>query len=136
MLIRLKLPAPPSDTVIPLPVAIKTLDAVATIDELDITDEIHFNAVDEEEFLKKQARNRQLGKLAQEIALQSERKRLTKIGHPEVVKPVWDELKRGYDIDLLAIAPDGGLVLIDLKRERTSRRTGARLCQLGGEPKV
>jgi hypothetical protein len=28
----------------------------------------------------------------------------------------------GGHVDLLAVAPDGGLVLIDLKRERTSRR--------------
>jgi hypothetical protein len=120
MLIRLKLPAPPSDTVIPLPVAVKTLDAVATIHELDITDEIHFNAVDEEEFLKKQARNRQLGKLAPEIALQSERKRLTKIGHPnpEVVKPVWDELKRGYDI--LSYELKGDTRPIEVKAARKS----------------
>ena len=41
----------------------------------------------------------------------------------------------GGRVDLLAIAPDGGLVLIELKRDRTSRegsRAGAGLRQLDG----
>src|SRR5262249_27644109 len=44
---------------------------------------------------------RRLGRLAQDIALESERRRLRDAGHtsPEtVVRPVWDVPARGYDI--------------------------------------
>jgi len=69
-----------------------------------------------------QAKKRQLGKLAQEVALQSERKRLVEEGHPNpnVVEPVWKEWKRGYDI--LSCDVDGKARHIEVKSARKSGR--------------
>jgi len=82
-----------------LPVPVQNLEDVI-IEESELIYDGEFNEVDEERFFEQQAKKRQLGKLAQEIALQSERKRLAEAGHPNpnVVVPVWKEWKRGYDI--------------------------------------
>jgi hypothetical protein len=119
MLMRLKAPSAPPRTVIPMPVQVTTLENII-VEESDISEQGEFTAVDEEDFLNKQARNRELGKLAQDIALQSERKRLDKLGISEskAVRPVWDELKRGYDI--LSHEVDGKDRLIEVKAARTS----------------
>jgi hypothetical protein len=123
MLIRLKLAAPTPPTVIPLPVPVHNLEEVV-IQESEIIDDGQLNVVDEEKFLAQQAKNRQLGKLAQEVALRSERKRLAASGlpNPNVVKPVWKEWKRGYDI--LSREVDGKARHIEVK---STRKSGKRL---------
>jgi hypothetical protein len=123
MLVRLNLPSASPATIIPMPILVEDLEAVV-IKESEIDDEAEFTAVDEEVFLNKQVQNRQLGKLAQDIALQSERKRLGKLvqSDPKALKPVWDELKRGYDI--LSREANGKARLIEVK---AARRSGKRL---------
>ncbi len=119
MLIRLKLPAAPPEAVIPLPEPVQNLEQVV-IRESEIIEEGQFDVVDEEKFQAQQARNRHLGKLAQEVALQSERLRLAKVGQadPKLVTPVWNELKRGYDI--LSREVDGRPRHIEVKAVRKS----------------
>ena len=119
MLIRLNLPPATQKTVIPVPVLINGLKA-GVVPESEIYQDGEFKTVDEEEFLKRHARNLQLGKLAQDIALQSERKRLTKLGvlNAKAVKPVWDQPKRGFDI----LSREGNSTerLIEVKAARLS----------------
>jgi hypothetical protein len=119
MLMRLKGAGPPSNVVIPLPVPVRNVDEVV-IKESEIIEEGEFDVVDEEKFFAQQAKQRQLGKLAQEVALQSERKRLAGLGHPDPkgVKPVWKEWKRGYDI--LSREVDGKARHIEVKSVRKS----------------
>ncbi len=121
MLIPRKLTVPSPEFVIPLPVPVKSLKEVV-IQESEIIDDGQFNIVDEEKFLVQQAKNRQLGKLAQEVALRSERKRLAAAGlpNPNVVKPVWKEWKRGYDI--LSCEVSGKPRHIEVKAARKSGR--------------
>lgn len=123
MLIRLKLPAATQDTVISLPVMIKSLKGMA-IPESEIDEDGEFTSVDEEDFLKRHARNNQIGKLAQDIALQAERKRLARLGilSAKAVKPVWDQPARGFDI--LSREENGTERLIEVK---AARRAGERL---------
>lgn len=123
MLIRLKLPPAAQETIIPMPVPVNSLKGV-TIPASEIQEDGEFTTVDEEEFFKKHARNLQLGKLAQDIALQSERKRLAKLGFlsAKAVKPVWDQPTRGFD--LLSRENNGAERLIEVK---AARRSGGRL---------
>jgi hypothetical protein len=123
MLIRLKLPPATRETIIPMPVMVNSLKGVVT-QESGIHEHGEFTTVDEETFFDKQARNNQLGKLAQDIALQSERKRLAKLGSlgAKTVKPVWDQPARGFDI--LSHESNGTERLIEVK---AARRSGGRL---------
>jgi hypothetical protein len=121
MLIRLEGSVPSSEVVIPLPQAIGSVDEVV-IQESEIIEDGPFDSVDEEKFLEQQKKQRQLGKLAQEVALQSERKRLAKLGYlnPNAVEPVWKEWTRGYDI--LSREVDGRARHIEVKSARKSRK--------------
>jgi hypothetical protein len=81
MLVRLELPASPPAVVIPLPEALSGIQSIPPEIPPSIDDE-EFAVVDEEQFLKRDAERRRLGKLAQDIALRSERLRLLDAGHP------------------------------------------------------
>ena len=120
MLVKLKLPAPSSAVVIPLPVNVKGLKALALQSKAS-TAEIEFEIVTDEQFAKKAAEQRRIGRLAQDVALQSERRRLREAGHknPEqAVRPVWDEPARGYDI--LSSGLDGTPRHIEVKAAQNS----------------
>ena len=119
MLIRLEGAVSSPEVIIPLPVPVRDLDEVV-IKESEIIEDGEFNVVDEEKFQALQAKQRKLGKLAQEVALQSERKRLAKLGfpNPDFVAPVWKEWKRGYDI--LSCEMDGKRRHIEVKSARKS----------------
>ena len=121
MLIRLKLPTASPETIIPIPVMVNGLKSVVT-QESEIREHGEFTTVDEETFFEKQARNHQLGKLAQDIALQAERKRLAKIGRlgAKTVNPVWYQPARGFDI--LSHESNGTERLIEVKAARRSGR--------------
>ena len=123
MLIRLKLPVAKQKVVISSPVMLNSLK-VAGIPESRIHQDGEFPIVDEEQFLKRHARNNRLGKLAQDIALQSERERLAELGvlNAEAVKSVWDQPSRGFDI--LSCEANGKKRLIEVK---AARRLGGRL---------
>lgn len=75
----------------------------------------------EEEFVERDAARRRLGRLAQDIALESERARLREARHatPEAsVQAVWNEPARGYDI--LSCEVDGTPRHIEVKAARRS----------------
>lgn len=123
MLIRLKIPATTQRQVVPMPELISSLKGVVTSDS-EIHEDGEFPTIAEEDFLNKHARNLKLGKLAQDIALRSERKRLAKLGllDAEAVQDVWDQPARGFDI--LSRESDGTDRLIEVK---AARRSGRRL---------
>lgn len=71
--------------------------------------------------MEQDAARRRLGRLAQDIALESERARLREAGQPtpeESVQRVWDEPARGYDI--LSCEIDGTPRHIEVKAARRS----------------
>lgn len=85
------------------------------------TSKTKFDEVDEGQFVQRDAARRRLGKLAQDIAILSEQKRLREAGHPspeEAVRAVWDEPGRGYDI--LSCELDGTPRYIEVKAARQS----------------
>ncbi len=85
--------------------------------------EDEFDIVDEEEFARRDVRRRQLGRLAQDVALRSEQRRLREAGHPipeTAARPVWDQPGRGYDI--LSCELDGTARHIEVKAARQSGR--------------
>lgn len=115
MLVRLKPPTAAPEPIIPLPKAVAGLQAV-TVQAVQPSEETQFDVVDEQQFIQRDAERRRLGKLAQDIAIQSERKRLREAGHrnpEEAVRPVWDEPGRGYDI--LSCELDGTPRYIEVK---------------------
>ncbi len=124
MLVRLKLPAADSPVIIPLPKIISGLQAIpltAKPASNESETDTDFDKVDENQFAQRDAERRRLGRLAQDIAIQSEYKRLRSAGHPnpeQVVCPVWDEPSRGYDI--LSCEIDGTPRHIEVKAARQS----------------
>ena len=123
MLIRLNLPPAMAEPIIPMPVLVNSLKGLAMRDS-ELQQDGEFTTVDDQHFSEKHARNLQLGKLAQDIALQSEQKRLAKLDLPgeKTVKPVWDQPARGFDI--LSYERTGAERLIEVK---AARRLGGRL---------
>lgn len=120
MLVRLKPPAAAPGPIIPLPKVLAGLQA-EPVKAGEPTTKTKFDEVDEEKFVQRDAARRRLGRLAQDIAIQSERKRLREAGHPspeEAVQAVWDEPARGYDI--LSRELDGTLRFIEVKAARQS----------------
>lgn len=120
ILVRLKPPAAASGPIIPMPKVLAGLQAEPVKAGEPIT-KTKFNKVDEKQFVQRDAARRRLGKLAQDIAVQSEQKRLREAGHPcpeEAVRPVWDEPERGYDI--LSCELDGSPRYIEVKAARES----------------
>ncbi len=120
MLVHLKPPAAALGPIIPLPTVVTDIQA-APVEVRELATKSDFNKVDEEQFLERDAARRRLGKLAQDIAIQSEQKRLREAGHPSpevVVQPVWDEPGRGYDI--LSCEIDGTSRHIEVKAARQS----------------
>lgn len=122
MLVRMKMPPLPSPVVIPLPKVLTGFQILMTdLATAETNTEIEFDTVDEKKFDQRDAERQRLGRLAQDIAMQSEMKRLREAGHPnpeEVVRPVWDEPGRGYDI--LSCERDGTLRYIEVKAARQS----------------
>lgn len=124
MLVRMELPAANSPVIIPTPKIISGLQASpfttkSSSNESDA--ETDFDKMDEKQFAQRDAERRRLGQLAQDIAIQSEQKRLREAGHsnPEqAVRPVWDEPCRGYDI--LSCEMDGTARYIEVKAARQS----------------
>lgn len=124
MLVRLELPAPPASVVIPLPEVLTGLLSITS--ERSLTrEDTEFDIVDEEKFMRRDAERRRLGRLAQDIALRSEHRRLSKAGHPSpetAIQPVWDQPGRGYDIKSCEL--DGTPRFIEVK---AARQSGERL---------
>ena len=102
-----------------MPVPLRNLENIVVKDSELVVDG-EFNEVDDEKFLRQQARNRQLGHLAEEIALESERMRLAEDGHPNanVARVVSKEWKRGYDI--LSCEVNGAARHIEVKSVQKS----------------
>ena len=124
MLVRLKPPAAAPGPIIPLPKVMAGLQAMP-VKAGEPTSKTKFDEVDEEQFVQRDAARRRLGKLAQDIAILSEQKRLREAGHPspeEAVRAVWDEPGRGYDI--LSCELDGTPRYIEVK---AARQSGQRL---------
>ena len=119
MLVRLELPASPPER-IPLPEELSDLQLITP--RLQPTDEDKaFDVLDEDYFAQRDIERRRLGRLAQEIALKSERRRLSEAGHPhadDAVHAVWDQPSRGYDIQSCEL--DGSPRHIDVKAARQS----------------
>lgn len=105
-----------------MPMSVESLrNAAITESQIQVHGE--FRRVKEKNFLERHVRNIRLGKLAQDLALQSERKRLAHAGvNAKVVKPVWDQPSRGFDI--VSCEPNGKERLIEVK---AARRLGGRL---------
>jgi hypothetical protein len=124
MLVRMKMPASSPPVVIPVPKVMAGLQAVTLTTKPSATEtdtETDFDTMDEKQFAQRDAERRRLGNLAQDIAIQSERKRLREAGHPspeEAVRAVWDEPARGYDI--LSCELDGTPRYIEVKAARQS----------------
>jgi len=115
MLVRMEQPEPPARPPIPLPVPLddprvgrrssarSPRNLVMTSDELAARDQ----------------EKRLLGERAQQIALESEWRRLREAGHPNperVAKAVWEEVNRGYDIESTEL--DGTPRFIEVKAAR------------------
>jgi hypothetical protein len=124
MLMHLEGAEPIPAPVIPLPRVITTVESDVLVSEpaaLYTT----YDIVSEEEFIQRDAERRRVGRRAQDVALESEQKRLHEAGHPnpkEVVRPVWNEPARGYDI--LSCEVDGSPRYIEVK---AARQSGLRL---------
>lgn len=122
MLVRLELPALAPAVAIPLPKATSGLEAVPLQSD-PLRAETDFDTVGEEQFAQRDAERRRRGRLAQDIALQSEWRRLGEAGHlnpQDAAMPVWDEPGRGYDI--LSCELDGTPRYIEVKSARQSGR--------------
>lgn len=99
MLVRLELPESPPE-VIPVPEVLTGLQSITPKIQPTDNDE-EFDVLDENYFAQRDIERRRLGRLAQDIALKSERRRLREAGHPnpeDAVQAVWDQPGRGYDI--------------------------------------
>jgi len=124
MLARVELPGAVPASTIPLPRAITNLQSVAPqVAKSNATSD--YAIVTEEQFSERDQRRRRLGKLAQDVALQSEQRRLRELGHlnpKQVVQPVWDEPSRHYDI--LSCELDGSPRHIEVK---STRKAGDKL---------
>jgi hypothetical protein len=122
MLVRLKLPSAQPAPAIPLPQALNDFQP-AEIKPANLIDDEEFDVADEETFTRREAERRRLGKIAQQIALESEQRRLRAFGHLkplEGARPVWNEPARGYDI--LSSEADGKPRYIEVKAARGTRR--------------
>jgi len=125
MLVRLDLPTAAKATTIPLPRTIGSILPITRPSAPASAQSGEFDVVTDEDHSEREERRRRLGNLAQDIALQSERRRLHELGlvkQDESVRPVWNEPARGYDI--LSIEPDGSPRHIEVK---STRRSGGKL---------
>ena len=121
MLVRLELPGAPPDTVIPLPENFSGAIVAAPNADHPAGADGEFETMDEEDFAEREKQRRRLGRLAQDIALESERRRLRAQGwrNPaEAAKAVWHEPARGYDI--LSQEQNGSPRHIEVKAARFS----------------
>jgi hypothetical protein len=119
MLVRLDAANNPEPR-IPIPEVFSGPLAAASLDFRSISD-VDGNTIDDEEFARREQQRRSLGRLAQEIALKSEIKRLKSLGHrspDSAVSPVWDRPSRGYDI--LSQELDGSPRHIEVKAAQFS----------------
>jgi hypothetical protein len=124
MLARMELHGAAPAPIIPLPRVVTNIQPV-TAQITDQEGEGGHAVVTDEQFAERDEQRRRLGKLAQDVALQSERRRLRKSGHSnpsKAVRPVWDEPSRHYDI--LSCELDGSPRHIEVK---SARKTGEKL---------
>lgn len=78
-------------------------------------------AVSEDMFVERDAERRRMGRIAQDVAFESEKTRLREAGHPNpagAVRPVWNEPALGYDIESQEL--DGTARPIEVKSARYS----------------
>lgn len=125
MLARLKLPAATSPTTIPLPQLLSTILPPTQPADRATGQRTAFPIVTDEDFAALDARRRRLGRLAQDVALKSEQRRLRELGNSNpanAAPPVWNEAGRGFDIFSCEI--DGAPRHIEVK---AARRSGSRL---------
>ena len=119
MLVRLELPAALPEA-IPLPEELSGLQSI-TSDPQPPGEDRAFDVLNADYFAQRDVERRRLGRLAQEIALKSERRRLSEAGHPnpdDAVQAVWDQPGRGYDIQSCEL--DGSPRHIEVKAARQS----------------
>jgi hypothetical protein len=121
MLARLKkdLPEPKALPEIPVPLTVRVQESAGPLRTTATNDEFH--TVTDEQFAARDAERRRLGKIAQEVALLSEQKRLREAGHPgpeHAAVAVWSEPARGYDIHSCEV--DGRPRHIEVKAARSS----------------
>jgi hypothetical protein len=98
-----------------------TLDDLREMPGWKPSQEGSFSTVPEEAFVQREAEQRRMGRIAQDVAFESEKTRLREAGHPNpdgVVRRVWDEPARGYDIDSVDL--DGTPRPIEVKSARQS----------------
>jgi hypothetical protein len=122
ILVRLKPPTPTTSVSIPLPQPLSLLSAVPQIDQTaSVPTDDEYAIVDDDSYAKRDEQRRRLGRLAQEIALESERKRLRAANRPDLaenVKDVSNQPARGYDI--LSFETNGNARYIEVKVARRS----------------
>jgi hypothetical protein len=120
MLVRLRTPEAPPLTVPPLPLPIGAVRPSLPPNRRNPADG-DFQIVTDDDFAERDEQRRHLGRLAQDWALRSERRRLCELNHPnpvQAVQPVWDQPGRGYDI--LSCEQDGTPRHIEVKAARRS----------------
>ncbi len=108
---------------IPLPTGVGQLKPAALTKRAPPNDDEPFPMVTDEEFAQRDAVQRRVGRLAQDIALRSERLRLDKGGRSDLaerVEPVWNQPMRGYDIRSFEL--DGAPRHIEVKAVSRSGR--------------
>jgi hypothetical protein len=117
---KLDLPAAAPAPIIPLPRMLANVQSISPkFADTDFDDD--YEVITEEQFANRDAKRRRLGRLAQDVARQSEQRRLRELGHPnplQSVRPVWDEPRRGYDI--LSCERDNSPRHIEVKATRKS----------------
>jgi hypothetical protein len=117
---ELDLPAAIPAPIIPLPRMLANIQSISPKFADTDPDDDH-EVITEEQFAIRDAQRRRLGRLAQDVARQSEQRRLRELGHPnpsQSVRPVWDEPRRGYDI--LSCERDNSPRHIEVKATRKS----------------
>ena len=124
MLVRLPREGAEPELLISAPRTVLSISSPPKVGSPATAEKLSFSVFDEDHFADADANRRRLGRLAQDIALRSERERLRKEGHadPETaVIPVWDQPGRGYDI--LSCEIKGRPRHIEVKAARRSGKT-------------
>lgn len=122
MLVRLPLPDKISNVIIPLPEPVSSVQAIPYIPPTaPIAADEDFATLNDEDYKKRDEQRRRLGRVAQEIALESERRRLREANRADLADKVEDisnQPGRGYDI--LSFEVTGERRHIEVKAARKS----------------